>query len=171
MCQWVRRVYSSESDTLALAQKAVRDELIDQYVLEHLTSLHLQVPSTMKHKYLLACLDAALKKLSMYYKELPDKYRKYVIVDHTPNTSSTVGVLDTKQLPDLIEILAVHAYKWREIGVALRFQPEDLDNIQACPLLLQNSPKLPDKAFRGLAVEETRTYTTSHNRKSERSSQ
>ena len=41
--------YRSESDALALAQEAVNDRLISRDVLDHLTFLHPQVPSSMKH--------------------------------------------------------------------------------------------------------------------------
>ena len=46
-----------------------------------------------------------------------------------------------EQLTDLMEFLVDYAYKWRYIGVALRFKSQDLDNIQACPLLVHDSPK------------------------------
>lgn len=39
----------SKSSILALAQEAVKAKLIDRDVLEHLTSLHPQVPDSMKH--------------------------------------------------------------------------------------------------------------------------
>ena len=50
----------AESDTFALAQKAVSDGPIKEDVLDHLTSLHPQVPSSMKHRYLLACFRASI---------------------------------------------------------------------------------------------------------------
>ena len=44
-------------------------------------------------------------------------------------------LLGPEQISDLTELLVQHAHKWRFIGIALRFQPQDLDNIQACSSL------------------------------------
>lgn len=38
------------------------------------------------------------------------------------------------------EILKRHAHKWREIGQALGFKADELDNIQSKPLLLIGAP-------------------------------
>ena len=53
--------YHSELDILALAKEAVRAGLINQDVLDHLTSLHPQVPSSIKHRYFLMHVHDTLK--------------------------------------------------------------------------------------------------------------
>jgi hypothetical protein len=41
----------------------------------------------------------------------------------------------------LIQQMSSCAYKWREIGTHLNFQQEELNNIQAKPLLMNDAPK------------------------------
>ena len=53
--------YYSEPDILALAEKAVKSGLINKDVLDHLTSLHPQVPSSMKQGYFLMHVYDMLK--------------------------------------------------------------------------------------------------------------
>ena len=50
-------------------------------------------------------------------------------------------MLGTRHLPDIIELLVEFSHKWRCIGTALRFTPQDLDKIQACPTLVMNAPE------------------------------
>ena len=54
---------------------------------------------------------------------------------------SDTATFGPQHLSDLTELLIPYAHKWRFIGIALKFQPQDLDNIQASPLLLLDSPK------------------------------
>ena len=52
--------YPSEEDILNLAQDSVCDGLISEEVVNQLTSLHPQVPNSMRYKYLIACFNSEL---------------------------------------------------------------------------------------------------------------
>ena len=134
---------TTEPEILVLAEEAMKDGLIQHNVIYQLKSLHPQVPNSMKYRYLLACFNTALKECKAGNDCIPKKFQKYHLQPPT-NTFCDVEeevVLSFDQLPDLVEFLVAHAYKWREMGIALRFKPQHLDTIQACPLLIQNSPK------------------------------
>ena len=66
-------------------------------------------------------------------------------VDKLNTPTVTVGddhkCLTKSELPNLIYKLDVHAHKWKDIGLHLGFQENELDNIQARALLLQGSPQ------------------------------
>ena len=49
--------------------------------------------------------------------------------------------LTESDLPGLLSKLDGHAHRWRDIGIYLGFQENELDNIQARALLLQGSPQ------------------------------
>ena len=212
--------YNAESETVALAVQAVREGLIKKDLLDHLTSLHTQVPTSMRHRYLLLHIRAILKeklkefemsilKISPYqlhsesdpfefatkaekaelidrcvldrltslYPEIPSKLKplidfkqvsenlKQLLLKETlemshsakplllcldpSNTASKIAdsadsadsLLAPEQLSGLNELLAKYAYIWWNVGIALNFQAQDLQNIQANPLLMLNSPK------------------------------
>ena len=201
--------YKVRQDTIALTQEAVSDGLLSQDVLDHLISLHPQVPSSMKHRYLfssavhkvieekhgvflirassiksnslnfdpdsLELVQAAVKaglidtkvldnliflhpKVPLHlqiYKDLKERWYNIRIVFHPsiiPHSrvldSSVSSLTSTADFPlcpellsDLNELLVTSAHKWRPLGIALRFQPQDLDVIQACHILIADSPK------------------------------
>lgn len=121
-------------DTLSLAHEAVRAGLIYEDVLDHFNSLHPEVPKSMTLRY--------LKELCHQFDKLPGWYNRQEYLHdflplleaaiNTPSLSVTEDIqLHPEHASDLIEILVKYAYKWRLVGTALRFQSQDLDNIQA----------------------------------------
>lgn len=56
---------------------------------------------------------------------------------HQTNPASTASEeaddfsLRTEHIPDLSELLVSYAYLWRSIGTAMRFKPQELNNIEA----------------------------------------
>ena len=118
-------------DPLDLARKAVKAGLIHQDVLDHLTSLDPKVPSSLKHRYLLTHIQNTVK----------DDQQLFTRMIQEAKFSSEEDIqLGPEHISDLTEFLASYAYKWRLIGTALKFQPQDLDNIQACQTLIASSP-------------------------------
>ena len=161
-------VYGIVPDISELAREAVRAGLIGLHVLEHLTSLNPQVPTSMKHRYLLIQLlntisqdDELLTRMVQVFL----KFRSHPL--YTPgsvaSTSSAISGDDfphSGDIPDLAELLVPYASHWRSIGTALRFKPQDLDNIQACQQLVPNSPdsyllKLLENWILGHAIAPT----------------
>jgi hypothetical protein len=57
------------------------------------------------------------------------------------SSASAPDALGPQHIPDIVEFLVDFAHKWRCIGTALRFQPQDLDCIQASPLLIADAPE------------------------------
>ena len=116
------------TDPLDLAREAVKAGLVHQDVLDHLTSLDPKVPSSLKHRYLLT-----------HTRNIDQQFFKRI---HPEDKFSTEGdiPLGPEHISDLTEFLASFAYKWRLIGTALKFRPQDLDNIQACQTLVTSSP-------------------------------
>ena len=91
----------------------------------------------MRYRYLLSCINA-VESLS----EDSDVAKKYVKYDiQAPTFTLEETILGPEQASDLNEFLVAHAYKWREIGTALKFKPQDLSTIQASPFLLYDSPR------------------------------
>ena len=124
--------YHSEPDILALAKKAVRAGLINQDVLDHLTSLHPQVPSSMKHRYFLMHVHDTLKDNGDLLMEILRVFLQST-ARLAPVTSSDDRddiTLVEGDISVLIELLASYSHKWRLIGTALGFLPQDLDYIQ-----------------------------------------
>ena len=128
--------YSGE-DILSLAKKAVRKGFIRDYILDHLTSLHPQVPVSMALRY--------LKEQCYLFGKVSD--RKYIdgLLQDAIGRDGTAGMelqLGLEHASRLIEILVKYASKWRLIGTALRFHYQDLDNIQASHASMVDSLKL-----------------------------
>ena len=117
--------YSAGADTIALAREAVRAGLIKQDVLDHLTSLHPQVPSSMKYRYLLLELHKEVKKDEKLFMKM-----LHVLFQPRLNTTTNV-IFGPEHISELVEFLAKYKYKWELIGIALEFQPQDLSNIKA----------------------------------------
>ena len=83
--------------------------------------------------------------------KLPQGYDKWFAAASKPQiqsviTKNVVDDVDKKRrlfelhYPTLLQQLTKHASKWRAIGAGLRFSPEELDNIQARPLLICEAP-------------------------------
>ena len=125
--------HSAEVDTIALAREAVRAGLIKQDVLNHLTSLHPQVPSSMKYRYLLMQLretvGANINDEQFFARMVQ------VLVEFQPdkkNADKNINMpFGPEHIHELVEFLANYAFKWELIGTALKFQPHDLSNIEA----------------------------------------
>ena len=158
----------SESDTLELAREAVKAELIDKYVLDHLTSLCPEVPNLMKHRYLLMHLYDSInsdKQLFMRILRVFMNFRSHSMTTANSSAKNRNGdiALGAEHIPDLVEFLVPYASLWRSIGTALRFTPQHLNNIQASLHLVSDSPKsylikLVEDWILGLS-EETPTVT------------
>ena len=207
--------YNTESATLSLAVEVEREGLIQQDVLDHLSSLHPGVPCMMRQRYLLTLVQKALKKkledfevralkivpydfktnpfglarealhfglidqdvfnnlTSLYpqaprlkgfevdYQQVKDNLKSKLSakeselmqltipdiggllrLEYSTDLSSLAdSPLNSGQLSELNELLVDYAFKWKSIGIALKFLPQDLENIQACPYLMQDSPK------------------------------
>ena len=124
--------YHSEPDILALAKEAVRAGLINQDVLDHLTSLDPQVPSSIKHRYFLMHVHDTLKHNGDLLMEILRVFLQST-ARPAPVTSSDDRDDITFVEGDislLIELLVSYSHKWRLIGTALGFLPQDLDYIQ-----------------------------------------
>ena len=125
--------HSAEVDTIALAREAVRAGLIKQDVLDHLTSLKPQVPSSLKYRYLLMQLRETVGANiddEQFFTRMVQ-----VLVEFQPdkkNADKNINMpFGPEHIPELVEFLAKYAYKWELIGTALKFQPQDLSNIKA----------------------------------------
>ncbi len=183
--------YNFESDPLEFARKAVKARLIDKDTLEYLTSLHPQAPSLegypldyqqvrarfmgkdlldhlvslqeknpLKYEQAHDKLVLAAREVKLIQKQLQENLKGHLAAKEVELVQSTIphiecllhleystnpsviagGPLDPGQLSELNELLVDYAYKWRPIGIALKFQPQDLSNVEACPQLMQNSP-------------------------------
>lgn len=58
-----------------------------------------------------------------------------------PTSTANDFSFGNEHLAELAELLVPHAYKWRSIGIVLRFKPQDLDNIEASQSLIPGSPQ------------------------------
>ena len=123
----------SEMYVLELAKEALRSGLIKQEVMDHLTSLHPLVPNSMKFKYFVMQLYGEVKDDPQLFARVVQ-----VMVDYKPSASCSAEVSEmqhalfgSEDILRIAEFLAKYAYKWRFLGTALKFQPQDLNNIQA----------------------------------------
>lgn len=111
------RVCDSEQDAVALAQAAVRAGLIGHEVLNHLASLHPQVPNSMKHRYLVAQLYDKVKNDRDYFARVVE-----VLSQFEPQPKAAQSASDTplgaEHVSDLTELLAGYKYKWNLIGTS-----------------------------------------------------
>ena len=122
----------SEPDILTLAKEAVRAGLINQDVLDHLTSLDPQVPSSMKHRYFLMHVHDTLKDNGDLLMEILRVFLQST-ARPAPVTSSDDRddiTFVEGDISVLIELLVSYSHKWRLIGTALGFLPQNLDYIQ-----------------------------------------
>ena len=144
MAHQLKEAEYSDEDLLSLANNVVRAGLIGDYILEHLASLHPQVPVSMALRYL---------KERCYQFGVPGWYNRQKIDDLLPDaidrdgtagdgTAGTEFLLGLECASKLAEILVKYASKWRLIGTALRFHYQDLDNIQASHASMVDSLKL-----------------------------
>lgn len=119
-------------DVVTLAQEAVKVGLVPPQVLDHLTSLHPQVPSSVKERYFLYHVRNTIKdvdnELLMKMVEAFVRFRHFT--DSSTNNSASGYPMGLNHISDLTEFLAAYAYKWRLIGTALKFLPQHLDTIQ-----------------------------------------
>lgn len=161
------RTVTDNAQILALAQESVTAGLIPQDVLDHLISLNHQVPTSMRQRYLLTHIHNSIKDKESLFMKIIQVFLKHqpeflpeseVAGIHAPcdgadklaslsgeecrnGTADEEELLTSDHIPDLVELLVSHSFEWRSIGVALRFQPQELDNIEASPSLLSNAPK------------------------------
>ena len=131
--------------TLELAHEAVRAG-ISQNVLDVLTSPH---PQVSRHEYLLSQLYNTVVNDEELFMKMVIVFTKFGLHQALP-TYSAISCdsatpddypLDAEHIPYLAEFLAPYASHWRDLGTALKFHAEDLENILACLHLLPNSPK------------------------------
>lgn len=137
------------SDLFQIARDAERLGLIEQSIMDRLTSLNPSVPSrqeSLKDHYEIN--EKLLRQIQQIEVEIRHTTKQYVGLPlHSMSLSAYIPKpgeffhLGPEQLSKLIEILGKYAYNWRNIGVALNFQPQDLNNIQACPVLMLDSPR------------------------------
>ena len=141
-----RQRASETLSTLKLAHEAVRAGLISQNVLDVLTSPH---PQVSRHEYLLSQLHKTVFNDEELFMKMVIVFTKFGLHQALPTYSATSDdsatpddyPLDAKHITYLAEFLAPYASHWRDLGTALKFHAEDLDNILACLHLLPNSPK------------------------------
>ena len=130
----------SGEDLLSIANKVVRAKLIGGEVLEHLTSLHPQVPVSMGLRYLKQRCYQSFEESGWYNRQNVDDFLSNAFGGI--GNAATELQLGLKHASKLTEILAKYASKWRLIGTALRFHCQDLDNIQASHACMVDSLKL-----------------------------
>ena len=153
----LQEYHYSELDILALAKEAVRAGLINQDVLDHLTSLHPQVPSSIKHRYFLMHVHDTLKDNGDLLMEILRVFLQST-ARPAPVTSSDDRDDITFVEGDislLIELLVSYSHKWRLIGTALGFLPQDLDYIQECNA---SKPDAPKYNLTGMITKWVRAY-------------
>ncbi|SMN02303.1 hypothetical protein SPONN_803 [uncultured Candidatus Thioglobus sp.] len=126
-------------DIIQLATEAARAGLITQDVLDYLTSLQVSI---LKRRCLLMHLYNTINSDEQLFIRMVKVFVGFESRLMMPPESGTYNdcLLGTGDIPDLAECLVPYAYRWRSIGTALRFKPQELDNIQACQNLLTNSP-------------------------------
>ena len=128
-------------DALGLAQDAVRAGLISQGVLDHLNSLQPQVPNSIKLRYL---LNQLRKRVSGDEQLFFKMFEVLIAFQSTCANTANDTPLTTDHIADLAELLVPYASEWRSIGTALKFKPQDLNNIEACRSLKDRMLKLID---------------------------
>ena len=126
-------IHHPVTDTLELAKEALRSGLIKQEVMDHLASLHPLVPNSTKFKYFVMQLYGEVKDDPQLFARMVQ-----VMLDYKPSASCSAEVSEmqhalfgSEDILRITEFLAKYAYKWRFLGTALKFQPQDLNNIQA----------------------------------------
>ena len=136
------KAMACQPDVLVLAEEASRAGLIGQDVLNHLMSLHPQVPNSMKYRYFLMHVHQTIKDDQDLFMQMVQVFLKSG--SRLPPTKFAPGdsadVLGPQHIPDIVELLVDFAHKWRCIGTALRFKPQHLDSIQASPTLFADAP-------------------------------
>ena len=103
-------------------------------------------PAEMKLRHDKPFCLCCTKSRSRY--QLPKGYDKWFATNPRVQSTETKAVLGHDRRtrlselhhPALLEKLTKHAARWRGIGERLRFTPDELDNIEARPLLLQRAP-------------------------------
>ena len=165
----LQEYHHSEPDILALAKEAVRAGLINQDVLDHLTSLHPQVPSSMKNRYFLMHVHDTLKNNGDLLMEILRVYLQST-ARPAPVTSSDdrddITFVES-DISLLIELLVSYSHKWRLIGTALGFLPQDLDYIQEINSSKVDAPKynLIDMITKWVRGDENQDYQRSQAKK------
>ena len=137
---------AAEADTIALAREAVRAGLIKQDVLDHLTSLHPQVPSSMKYRHFLIQLKKSVEvniNDEHFFTKMVQVLLEFQPNQNLENIDKDSASFSHEHIPELVEFLANYAYKWELLGTALKFQPQDLSNIEAnnvsrCDFVMRN---------------------------------
>ena len=120
--------FETDQDALKLARETVRARLIGQDVLDHLISLHPQVPNSMKLRYLMSQLHESISgDKQLFFKMV----KVLVAFQSVPANLASDIPLTTDHIADLAELLVPYASEWRSIGTALKFKPQDLNNIEA----------------------------------------
>ena len=150
MAHQLKEAEHSGEDLFTLVNNVVRAGLIRHDILEHLASLHPQVPVSMVLRYL-------REQWHLFGDLLPDAIDR----DDTAGdgTASTEFLLGLECASKLTEILVKYASKWRLIGTALRFHYQDLDNIQASHASMVDSLKLNLIRLIEDWLQRTRPYT------------
>ncbi len=100
-----------------------RAGIIPDDLLEELTTLPPEVLNSVKLRYLL--------RTDMYKYGRETFMEVFDILKQKILTKTEGSTLNSEHIFDLTEILVPYAFKWRLIGTALRFQYQELDNIQA----------------------------------------
>ena len=124
----------SDPDALQMAQEAVRAGILSQDVLDCLTSLNPQVPNFMKLRYLVKHLHDLLKndkELTLRVFQVFLAFHSHKLAGDAFNTRAQDFPLSIEHFSDLAEFLVPYAFQWNSIGIAMRFKPRDLSNIQS----------------------------------------
>ena len=117
-----------ETDVLAIAKEAEGAGFIRKDMLERLGDFPLEVLQSDKFRYLFTDVYKAMK----YHKEDFMKILSMLVDCGTQSDDDDFDdCLLCEHYFDLVEILVPYASKWRRIGTALRFKPQELDTIQA----------------------------------------
>lgn len=136
--------YDLKSDALDFVKKAVKAGIIDNSVLVHISSIYphnLGWSSDNKRMCEVLKRNLAAKEHELMQSTIPH-IETWLHLQYSTNSSSIADIpLEIGHLSELNELLVDFAYEWRAIGIAIRFQPQNLNNIQACPHLIQDSPK------------------------------
>ena len=114
------------ADAANLAQDLLRAGLIEKEVVNQLTNFPPKVPNSVKHRYLFS---------EVYNATNNNKEAFMRMVQVLLQFQSSVATCDNvhiypEHVPAIVEILAGYASKWRLIGTALRFQPQELNIIE-----------------------------------------
>ena len=135
----------SKSHPLEFARKEMEEGLIDQCILDHLIAIYPNLPRKLNRHEVCANLNKRIKKkelkLSSHLTRLHGKLSLNLDTFNSIISQITDLTLGLEQLTILNESLVSYAYKWRDVGIALNFHPQDLNNIQASSLLVHDSPE------------------------------